>query len=715
MASPPSSLSRRGFLAGTGTLGAATSVGRAATTTPASDASRPDWSLDAPDAENFEPELTADGSVYAFARTDAKGTGPAERSLLAVDAATGERRWSYDLPSIVLGPILVDGTLYVSAVDSVDDDRPEWRLIAIDAVTGDRSWRTMLTNDFVPLPAVEPGTVLLTRKSGLVALDAESGGRKWTFREPRDAFGRSVIVGSMAYVGAANGVFAVLTDDGTKQWQSDSWESQRPAVLAADDDYVYCADEESVFALVAGDGEIAWSHPFSGYPRTLLDDGTLYCWTDETLHAVDVGGGTVRWTYDEPGGIGTGLTLADGALFATVDDDPPRDEFHVVNVDDGSQRWSMDLPGSPTGRSWGGVHDGVAYVVERDGLVARDAADGTERWTFETDERPHGAAFGDDTLVFGTEASLYGFDLAESGLASLADDATTFLGSTAGLALSGLVVGTGALAAYRRLNDDADDHVDGDSPADEQMSDGESADADATDDEPEPEFGRLERLDSDAVTETYRVRERTPDGSRVVVETRLTDPALAEPFRASVARWAHLDDRDGVVPVLDHDDERVVAPVLDGSLADADRPFEDRVHALSDANLTVHRAHDDGILHGGVTPSAIRLDGDDALVGDWELGAALVDHREPSPFDAPEQRNGSGTVDERTDVYRLGATAAAVLDVDAVDDVTDASASSERSDDLERVLATATATDPADRYGSVVKFDDMLRWAALRS
>lgn len=710
MRPPLSTLSRRRFLVGAGTLGAATSVGVAETTTAASGAARPDWSLDAPDAKNFEPELVADGSVYAFARTDAKGTGPAERSLLAVDAATGEQRWANEVPSIALGPILVDGTLYVN---TTDDPGGEWNLVALDAETGDKSWSEVLPPHSVPTPVVGSESVFVAGESGLVALDAETGDRNWRFDGLRRTLARPVVAESTAYVGTVDGVYAISTDDGTERWQGTTQPSKRGIALATDDDYVYCADEGGVFALVADDGEVAWWHPFSGYPRTLLDDGTLYCWTDEALHAVDVGSGTARWTYDEAttdGGV-AGLVLADGALFATVGGSS-RARVHVVNVDDGSQRWTLESPDHRvTYPLWGGVHDGVAYVAEDDGLVARSAADGTEQWTFETDQ-PRAAMVDDDALAFGTETSLYGFDLPEPGVWALAEDATSFLGSTGGLALSGLVVGTGALAAYRRLNDDADDLVDGDAPADEQMSDGESAD-DAPDEA--PEYGRLERLAVDAVTETHRVRKRAADGPRVVVETRLMDPDLVETFRAAVDGWDDLGDRDGVVPVLDHADHRVELPALDGSLADADRPFADRVGALSDANLTVHRAHRDGLVHGGVTPSAIRLDGDDALVADWELGAALVDHRAPSPFDAPEQLDDDGGVDERTDVYRLGATAAAVLDVNVVDGGSSVDGDLASATDLEQVLATATATDPDDRYESVVAFDDMLRWATLRS
>src|SRR6056297_729667 len=142
---PPSTLSRRELLVGTGALGATTTVGVAETTAAASGTSNPDWSLDAPDAKNFEPELVADGSVYAFARTDAKGTGPAERSLLAVDAATSERRWSTEVSFTPVSPTFTDGTVYVSGTAHATDAEDVWAVTALDAETGDESWAKTIT------------------------------------------------------------------------------------------------------------------------------------------------------------------------------------------------------------------------------------------------------------------------------------------------------------------------------------------------------------------------------------------------------------------------------------------------------------------------------------------------------------------------------------------------------------------------------------------
>lgn len=67
-----------------------------------------------------------------------------------------------------------------------------------------------------------------------------------------------------------------------------------------------------------------------------------------------------------------------------------------------------------------------------------------------------------------------------------------------------------------------------------------------------------------------------------------------------------------------------------------------------------------------------------------------------------------GAAHERTDVYRAGATATAVLTDGTSSDAT-------LPDELDDVLSKATADDPDDRYRSVLTFDDDLRWAAFRA
>ena len=297
------------------------------------------------------------------------------------------------------------------------------------------------------------------------------------------------------------------------------------------------------------------------------------------------------------------------------------------------------------------VRDGLVYAMLGKTLYALSAEDGSLEWSF-TDRVGRSTGSSRTTTSFsGPRGGLYAFDRHHSLLSTVVDGTSDFFSSVPGMALSAGVLGTAAFAAYRRFNDDE-----------------EAATANAGEAEPEPEYGRLERIAADEFTETNRVRKRTDDGPMVVAERRLTDPDVAETFRFAAERWAEMSDQPSVVPVLDTDDESIELPYYgDGSLADPSRSVEERLDALSDANAVVHDAHGDGLIHGGLTPESVFLDGDDVAVAGWELAAALAEFRERSPYAAPEQV-ADGETDERTDVYRLGAIAAFVLTGKTPDD-----------------------------------------------
>ncbi|WP_227357436.1 protein kinase domain-containing protein [Haladaptatus salinisoli] len=129
--------------------------------------------------------------------------------------------------------------------------------------------------------------------------------------------------------------------------------------------------------------------------------------------------------------------------------------------------------------------------------------------------------------------------------------------------------------------------------------------------------------------------------------------------------------------------------------------------------MTIHRAHEDRVVHVGLRPTMILLADKTVHVGDWERARVFAEHRDTSDYDAPEQITGE-SVDERTDVYRLGAIAHFVVTSQPPGDEPPSKLNSEVSQQFDMVCKTAMATDPADRYQSVMKFDDMLRWAVFR-
>ncbi|GAA0225418.1 hypothetical protein GCM10009000_045370 [Halobacterium noricense] len=690
----------------------ATAVGRAQTTTGTSDENQrePDWTFSESDTDTYHPFETADGVAYVIGVSEPDGDNPSRISIHAIDQADGTKLWTETFRSIA-NLIVKDGTVFVVAAIHDGETQPNYELCAFDPKSGEERWRKSVER--YPRQLLSgSGNIYVGGDSGVNASDIDSGSEVWQSNtEIGDVYLLSR-VGNTVYVTTRNGVYALSDDDGKERWHrtgtdveevDTSGARESPLRLqSATEKGILCQIGSTAVFLDREDGSTEWSASLdnSNYSEPVLHEDTVYLWGDSLL-AVSVTNGSIRWEYDETNRRERrrSVVVADGAVFSIVNR-----TIIAVNFD-GSERWTFELPDKDKYRvSWGDIVDGILYVSYGGKLRALSIEDGAVEWSFQPDEEMTTIAVSEETVLLGTRGELHGFDLPQSIPAMLVEETADFLSSGSGIALSSVLLGTGVFAAYRRMNAEPE------SEAEPEL-------------EPELEYGRLERLAGDEFTETFRVRKRSDDGPRVVAEKRLTDPTFAGEFQSAVERWADLSDRKGIVPVLDFGDDWAELPYYEGgSLADGERPPEERIKALSDANMTVHRAHCDGLVHGGLTPETILLDGDGrGGVSDWELAAVLGEHRDSSPYAAPEQVAGEAA-DERTDVYRLGAIARFAVTADAPSEKSWTTTDSRSlyghpaySPELDDVLSTAMASDPDDRYQSVVKFDDMLRWAVFRA
>jgi len=116
--------------------------------------------------------VVAEGSVYV---------GSGDGNLYALDAATGEPRWTFRTGDVVhASPAFADGVVYVGSWDG--------DLYAVDARTGAEKWRFRGGQDpaihnqvgFQSSPAVVDGVVYVgCRDANLYAIDAATGREKW--------------------------------------------------------------------------------------------------------------------------------------------------------------------------------------------------------------------------------------------------------------------------------------------------------------------------------------------------------------------------------------------------------------------------------------------------------------------------------------------------------------------------------------------------------
>lgn len=226
----------------------------------------------------------ADGVVYqAFMHQlpcqahlpDARGF------LVAWDARTGRRLWSFPAGAIESTPLTVGHDLYFGSWDH--------RLYAL-ALRGTRRprlrWTFTADDEIIAAPAYEGGTVYVATSAGsLYALDARTGRQRWR-TESFARFGRREYFYATPTV--AYGRVYIGNADGT------------------------------VYAFGARSGRLLWARQVGTYVYTAAAvwRRTVYVGTwDGYFVALDAATGDVRWRHDSQGGMTGGPTVMAGLVY----------------------------------------------------------------------------------------------------------------------------------------------------------------------------------------------------------------------------------------------------------------------------------------------------------------------------------------------------------------------------------------------------------------
>jgi polyvinyl alcohol dehydrogenase (cytochrome) len=353
--------------------------------------------------------------------------------LYALDTATGDEVWTFDLSSIDKGddfdtddgvpdddrptevqssPVVVDGKVIVGFEAH---DRPGFRggLIALDAATGSLVW------DFDPDQGIEP---------------TGCGG---VWGSPSVDLERELVFGGTASCGSApeewsefyEGIFALDLDTGEPRW------SFQPRVPYENKDFdfagspnLFTIGDRDVVGLGGKDGryyvmdretgDLVWEavgmepdveegagFSFGGFiGPTAVDDGVVVGGTAGNgatacpcLHAFDADTGEVAWRAEEPQPIFGASAIANGVVFSGGTDFT----FRALDLQTGDVLWSTDMPGVVAGGS-AIVGDDVFAVagIREPGTEVTAESAGVFRFTLDPDAA-------DDTATTTTTAPGY--------------------------------------------------------------------------------------------------------------------------------------------------------------------------------------------------------------------------------------------------------------------------------------------------------------------
>ncbi|MFE9991261.1 PQQ-binding-like beta-propeller repeat protein [Streptomyces sp. NPDC005381] len=258
------------------------------------------WEISGAQTDFESPEAAPsvhDGTVYVW--KDAR--------LRALDARTGEERWSYpigDAASCGGVPVRIthapDGYVYISAGT---------RVLAVDVASGRVRWHFeapavfLSPPTFAPGPAVTGGGVYLADYLGTVyALDATDGRDRWRIAtESRASVEPVLVAAGHVHVGSGKGLYTLDAVTGTPKWRFQAGGDLVGAPAVAEGRIHFGSTDHLLYTLKADDGRLRWKLATGGEitGAPVVKDGVVYaCSKDRCVYALDAekGTGTARTT-----------------------------------------------------------------------------------------------------------------------------------------------------------------------------------------------------------------------------------------------------------------------------------------------------------------------------------------------------------------------------------------------------------------------------------
>jgi outer membrane protein assembly factor BamB len=358
-----------------------------------------DWNW----ARELNPAGLVDGSEYPVSVRATKNNGALvsreESFVYSADGGAASAGLRLDwvrntgANSLYASPLVVDGTVYVSAVSVFDHANN--RIMAYRLSDGELLWQADVPNPIHGAINYDSGRVLGTDQEGIAyAWDAASGARLWSRALGRSSAtvysGGGTAQDGVYYTGFGNYLSALNVSDGTVRWRSTSWSSgysASPEHRIVGENLLVGAQWGALYAHAISNGAQRWRDNANGLgsrgSTAVAYDGRVYALGSTSLVQKDPSSGSTLQVSPTPansdvGGVplvdadrvvagtsGAGMVSYDretGAVQWQVQTDPA-----LVNTSPYTQppsRTAHSTAVSLGGQILFGASDGILYKVD---------------------------------------------------------------------------------------------------------------------------------------------------------------------------------------------------------------------------------------------------------------------------------------------------------------------------------------------------------------
>lgn len=311
-----------------------------------------------------------EGSMYAFRATDGELLWEHETSEFRLWGESTALKFS-------AGPSVNDGLVVIGTING--------NVLALDAATGERRWLRQLDGEMLAQPLLTGDLVVVRTTDGrVIALDATSGATRWeTVREVPNLTIRGLAApttnGRYIFAGFDNGrVAALARDDGSMVWEAaiaqPAGTSELEAIVDVDGDLVTIGNELYVTShngdlagVAVESGEVIWRRELSSVLEPAVSWGTVFV-TDinSEVHAFDRLSGNTEWNQDQLRARYLTPPTVFGDLVVVGDFEG---YLHFLDIASGEMRARISHTGEPV-QAETVVVDDLLIVLSADGELA---------------------------------------------------------------------------------------------------------------------------------------------------------------------------------------------------------------------------------------------------------------------------------------------------------------------------------------------------------